>query len=306
LVQQALPDLETDPGYFPFVAVEAAVAEPGIFDWGDFERRALMALDEPLIDDKIDYGLLDSRRTHYRHSATRSHKAIPSLRWVLPQCFRYRRPAVFIVDDAQHFTKAENPRQLCAQAECLLSLVEATEIVFLMFGTYELLTFKNLNAHLDQCSVNIHFPRYRFDKNEDCQAFQRVLLTFQRYIPLPNEPDLISDAEYFYERSTGCVGVLKDWFYRALAETIADGQRTLTRAYLDRHALRTDKLLRMAREIREGEEKLQQLHQPITTSYLDTQPAPTRTLKSDPSVSRSKRQKRRVGERKPTRDKVRT
>jgi hypothetical protein len=82
------------------------------------------------------------------------------------------------------------------------------------------------------------------------------LLTFQRHLPITGEPDLVAQAEYFYERSVGCVGVLKDWLTRALATALDDGQPTLTNAVLERQALPNRKLLRMAREIREGEEAL--------------------------------------------------
>ena len=70
------------------------------------------------------------------------------------------------------------------------------------------------------------------------------------------EPDLVLQSEYFYERSVGCVGVLKDWLTRALATVLEGGQETITMAVLEQQALPMRKLLSMAREVREGEETL--------------------------------------------------
>ena len=39
-------------------------------------------------------------------------------------------------------------------------------------------------------SVEIHFGRYRLDSAEDRLAFKSVVLTFQRHLPLAEEPDL--------------------------------------------------------------------------------------------------------------------
>jgi hypothetical protein len=42
---------------------------------------------------------------------------------------------------------------------------------------------------------------------------------------------------YFYERSIGCVGVLKDWLVRASAAALHDGCDTLSWERLEEHAL---------------------------------------------------------------------
>ena len=35
--------------------------------------------------------------------------------------------------------------------------------------------------------------------------------SFQQQMPFAEPPDLVRDWEYLYERSIGCVGVLKEW-----------------------------------------------------------------------------------------------
>ena len=45
-----------DPGRIPVIGVEAAAPDSGNFNWKDYYRRALLAVEEPLTDFKIDYG----------------------------------------------------------------------------------------------------------------------------------------------------------------------------------------------------------------------------------------------------------
>jgi len=46
---------EPNPGRIPVVGLEAVAPDSGNFSWKDYYRRALRALEEPLIDHKIDY-----------------------------------------------------------------------------------------------------------------------------------------------------------------------------------------------------------------------------------------------------------
>jgi hypothetical protein len=287
-----------DPGHIPVVGLEVVVADADRFRWRDYYQRALAALDEPMLDHKILPDHILHKRVDLRDSGR--YKVTAELRWALEQALRHRRPIAFIVDEAQHFKRIANGRRLLDQMDTLKSLANMTGITHVLIGTYELLGFSQLSAQLDRRSLEIHFPRYHIDIPEEMLAFKRVLLTFQRHLPLVGEPDLLAQAEYFYERSVGCVGVLKDWLTRALAAALEDGQETLTKTVLERQALPTRKLLRMAREIREGEETL------VANSHAQTElrsllgmPIEFESAQQHPSPSR-----RKVGKRNPVRDLV--
>jgi len=130
--------------------------------------------------------------------------------------------------------------------------------VHVLIGTYELVGLATLSAQLSRRSHELHFGRYRAEDPEDQRAFQSVLLTFQRHLPLAQEPDLVGHFEYLYEQSVGCIGVLKDWLNRALAAALEDGAATLTAHHLERQAEPARKLLSLAREIQEGEAALRE------------------------------------------------
>lgn len=284
--------IEQDPGHIPVVGLEVAVADADSFRWRDYYKRALMALDEPMIDHKkMPEHIIEPK-------VSKRYRVTSELRWALEQALRYRRPAAFIVDEAQHFKRIASGRRLLDQMDTLKSLANLSGTTHVLIGTYELLSFAHLSAQLDRRSYEIHFPRYHIDIPEEMLAFKRILLTFQRHLPLMGEPDLISQAEYFYEHSVGCVGVLKDWLTRALAATLEDGQETLTQATLERQALPTRKLLRMAREIREGEDIL------IADGRAQTELRSLLGMPIESAEQQTSSSSRKVGKRNPVRDLV--
>jgi hypothetical protein len=216
---------------------------------------------------------------------------------VLEQCLRQRRVAVCLIDEAQHLKRLASGRRLLDQMDTLKSLAATTGTMHVLIGTYELLGLTNLSAQLSRRSVEVHFGRYRAAVDKDRVAFKSVLLTFQRHLPVSEEPDLVGLWERLYEGSLGCVGVLKSWLNRALAYAIAHEATTITLGHLDRQALPTRTLLNLAREITEGEAVLRE--DPKGRDQL-------RSLLGLPVPPKTQTRPRRTGRvaRRPTRDPV--
>ena len=114
-------------------------------------------------------------------------------------------------------------------------------LTYVLAGTYDLPIFRNLNAQLSRRSIDVHFPRYDATNPEERKAFQKVLLSFQRHLPLEEPPDLIHQWKYFYARSVGCVGILKGWLTKALAEALESSEKTLSPAVLEQYAETADR-----------------------------------------------------------------
>ena len=67
---------------------------------------------------------------------------------------------------------------------------------------------------------------------------RRALRGLLEHVPLQMDlQDLMNHWDYFYERSLGCIGVLKDWLVRALSATLHRGTDTLTLDRVQAHAL---------------------------------------------------------------------
>ena len=80
--------------------------------------------------------------------------------------------------------------------------------------------------------------------------------SFVQRLPFPDPPDLAVDWEYLYERSVGCVGILKDWLVRAVAQALSRGTKTLSRRDLESCAPSVSQCERMLSEAIEGELRL--------------------------------------------------
>lgn len=302
IMEAYLPELIHDRGRVPVVGIEAVAPESRNFNWKDYYTRALVAIEEPLIEHKIDSGVRGVYRDIFGQIIIEPKVVAPALRRALENSLSQRQPDVFFIDEAQHMGKMASGHKLQDQLDCLKSLANMTSILHCLLGTYELLTFRNLSGQLSRRSVDIHFPRYQTDNEDDIQAFKSVLLTFQRQIPLSKEPDLVTHWEYFYERSLGCVGTLKNWLTRTLKDALDEDSETITLKQLKRRALSVAQCQRMFAEILEGERQLSET-EADAQNLRSLLGLGDEIAAESPQPSSSSRQGK-VGKRKPKRDKI--
>jgi energy-coupling factor transporter ATP-binding protein EcfA2 len=256
LVSELLPTLQDDRGRIPVVSVECVAPESGSFNWRDHFRRMLIQMDEPLVDYKID----PQAPVRVGNSSVRF---MPSSRAVgaeyhhaVERALSFRRPIAVLVDEAQHLARMGSGRRLSDQLDVIKSLANRTKTVHVLIGTYELLAFRNLSAQLSRRCIDIHFPRYRAESASDLKAFRSIVKSFEHQLPLDRAPDLLSDWQYLYERSIGCVGILKDWLTRALASAARRKADSLNLKDLELHALSVAQCDKMLSESIEGERAL--------------------------------------------------
>ncbi len=306
LIEEALPKLQEDKGKIPVVGVEAVAPESGNFNWKDYFTRALIALEEPLIEHKIniDYNMPEIRRNSEGGILIKQSTSAAKLRQALEKALFHRRPDIFFVDEAQHLSKMSSGQKLQNQLDCLKSLANMSGVIHGLFGTYELLIFRNLSAQLSRRSIDIHFPRYQANNAQDLKAFKSVLLTFQRHLPLEQEPDLVSQWDYFYERSLGCVGILKDWLTRTLRDVLEEEGKTITQKHLKRRAWSVAQCTRMLQEIEEGEQQLEETEEDVSLLRKSLGIDPETIEETLNTSSKSTKGARRVGQRKAKRDPI--
>jgi energy-coupling factor transporter ATP-binding protein EcfA2 len=256
LAAEIMPELEADPGRLPVVSVECAAPESGTFSWRDHFRTLLLQMEEPLVNYKIN----PEAPVRFGDQVI---KFMPSARAVgseyhraVEQALCFRRPVAVLIDEAQHLARMGSGRRLADQLDVLKSIANRTRTIHVLLGTYELLAFRNLSGQLSRRSIDIHFPRYRADNAEDRKRFLTVLRSFEQQLPVLEPPDLMKDWEFLYERTLGCVGVLKDWLVRALTAASRRNSTLLTYSDLERHALTVAQCDKMLSEISEGEGRL--------------------------------------------------
>ncbi|HEX8475396.1 MAG TPA: ATP-binding protein [Pyrinomonadaceae bacterium] len=320
LEEMNLTELKNDCERFPVVTVRLSTPTSGSFDWKDYFKRTLLALEEPLVDYKLDierwnklYRVTHGESGWNRQLVSNDQSGIRPMRFAVEQTLRHRRPFAILIDEAQHFGVTSTGRKLLDQLNTIKSLADESQTTHVLCGTYELIPLRNLNGQLSRRSVDIHFGRYHADSKTHKQNFINALFTFQEHLPLPEIPNLVSKWDYFYERSLGCVGVLKDWLTRSLALALEDNCPTLKFKFIERRALSVSKCTTMLRETLDGEKELLEgerdqlslregLGLGIDTVNKEREKSSS-NIEPSPNISPTQR-KRRVGTRNPVRDKI--
>ncbi len=303
-------DLKEDVGRYPIVKVIAPAPDGGNFSYSDLYKRLLAALNEPCINSKSMTTFVNGQSDrieliHRKRTATSAE-----LRFAVERSLQLRRPLAALVDEAQHIAKIASGRRLQDQLDVIKFLSISTRIIFVLFGTYELLPFRNLSAQLSRRSTDIHFRRYRADVKNERDAFKSVVHTFQSHLRLAEVPKLDENWEFLYERSIGCVGSLRDWLVKALALALKDKAPTLELRHLQKSASSIAQCKKMLEDAREGEELLQENEEArsLFRASLGLEPAVVGRSQNakiqNPSKNGSARTRRRPGQRNPKRDPV--
>jgi hypothetical protein len=303
LAERNLAVMKTDQSYVPFVAVEAAAPDNGNFSWRDHYRRALLALNEPMLDRKLKPNLVHLMYDSHAQHLLGPRSAAVELRQALEGAILQRRPAAILVDEAQHLTRIASGRRLADQLEVIKSLANCTQTAHILLGTYDLLRLRQLNGQLGRRTLDIHFSRYSAESQADLRIFKNIILTFQERLPLDEQPDLVALWDLLYERSVGCVGILKEWLDRALIASLKEGCVTMTAHHLETTALSVSQCEKIAVEAHEGEAQLSSVNQAqarlrevLGMCASSGMPPKTEAVRRKSST--------RVGQRKPRRDQV--
>lgn len=299
ILKDMAEDIEKDKSIIPITGIELPNPDLGKFNWKDFYYRVLSSLNEPLIDHKIDFEKVIGKKDKKNISSFK-HETTPELRRSLENAFLYRKTKALLIDEAQHFFDVGTSVKMQKQFNSIKSLSNMANTKIVLFGTYHLNLVINLDGQLSRRVYEIHFPRYDYSKKEEIRMFKNMLFSFQRSLPVKEEPNLIKNHEYIYENSIGCAGVLKNWLLRCLSEAIDNNEQTITIENLKRNTMNTKKLLTLAKEANTGE-----------MNFVDTKQESDelKTLLGIKSSTEKTTEKRRngnatPGKRKPERDTV--
>jgi DNA polymerase III delta prime subunit len=291
----------------PLLLLETRPPDGATFNRAEYYQVALKQLGEYPYDPSWEQKKGRGKDAKFNDSA--------ELRQIYEAALQRRGVRTIILDEAQHLLKLASGVKMIDQLDWLKSMTNTTGALHILTGTYELLPLRNLNGQAARRGLEIHFPRYQFQHEPDQQAFQRTLLTLLQQIPLKVEIKLLVDQwSYFYERSIGCIGILKDWLVRALAASLATGQSELLLERIQECALPIAQCESMALEAAAGEQELhytasrQQHLWALLGMKLDqdvirepVQPIPVEVVQPLPDEAAPHQQKSRVGEQRPVR-----
>ena len=142
-----------------------------------------------------------------RSSKTSQFNDSPELRHALEEAMTKRGVHAVILDEAQHLMKigtGSNAGKLLDQLDWIKSMTNVTGVLHILIGTYELLNFRNLSGQASRRGLDIHFPRYLYQNEQDPLDFQAALLALLKQVPFStNIPGLMQHWVYFYEQPKG-------------------------------------------------------------------------------------------------------
>jgi energy-coupling factor transporter ATP-binding protein EcfA2 len=298
-------EIENDPGAVPVIGFNAIPPNGTSFNWKDFYIRLLERHGDVLTDRKL---LMPRQHDLFEGMSAPmpiERSTTEALRRAAERCMKFRKTKVLIIDEAHHILMVNDPKRLEFQFEALKSLTIESNIVIVLVGTYSLLGIRDQSGQLVRRSEIIDFPRYTLHVKDDAGHFASTLLTFQRQLPLPIEPNLVKDVSYFFLKSGGCIGILKDWLSRCLENAILRGLNTFDTQFADEFAMPNKNLITILEEAIEGELNLEDVGMDAVKEllYRVKSEALGKKCSSPITVPKPSRQ-RRVGERKAGRDKT--
>lgn len=251
--------LRNDFERLPVVSVEAEAPDTGNFSWRDHFKRLLDTMREPQINYKLDRkGKPWGRGRPPVHFECGPRSSGAEFQYSVEQAMRFRRPVAVLIDEAQHLMKMSSGRRLVDQLDVIKSIANHAATPHVMIGTYDLLAFRNLNGQLSRRSLDVHFGRYRADRPGEAAIFMNVVRSFSAHLPLKTPDDLTTNWEFLYERSIGCVGILKDWLVQSLSVMLRRGAIHLERRDLEACALSVNQCDKVLSECIEGEMRLEE------------------------------------------------
>lgn len=257
LLQQYQAKMMAETDFVPVVTISAVPPNGRNFSWKDFYIRLLSGQHEPLIDRK----LLLPRQTmllpdHPLAGRALEHSVADALRRSVEEYCRRRRTKYLVIDEAHHLLLVNGWQQLECQFECLKSFTIQTGVTILLTGTYRLLDILEQSGQLTRRSQVVNFPRYDLRRAGDRESFRNILANLERKLSEYVPARLLENAEYFYRKSAGCTGILKDWLARCLEHAVTEGAPVIDAAFADRFALKNRGLVTIVEEACLGEAKL--------------------------------------------------
>jgi hypothetical protein len=244
----------SDPGRIPIASVEIPGKDTLKSSWAPIYDRVLRALEEPLIDQKVIYGDVMLRPTVSGKFTYSDRVTGGKLRYALEEAIKHRRPFAIFLDEIHHLLGMAG-LSFQDQMDCLKSLANMTNTLLVLFGTYEAVDLIGLSDQLTLRTKVVHLKRYNESK-EDQADFEGAINSFQLEMPFRKPPDLLKYSDYLYERSLGCVGVIRNWLLQAYHSALKEDSPTLTLKHLKKNApLSAKQALMMLTNIKLNEEE---------------------------------------------------
>jgi hypothetical protein len=219
IIDSMRDEIESDPGFVPVVVMDAPASGERGFSWRMFYLRLGDALNEPLMDKKLE-ARVDGPKSIVHLPGLGS--TVTGMRVSVERVLAHRRTILVVVDEAVHLMRKAKGNTLDNHMDALKSLAD-TGATLVLIGAYDLLEFTTLSAQVARRTAIVHFNRYVTGIEEDERAFRTAIKQFQERMPLRKMPDLTERASELQIACLGCIGILKSTLAKTLAGVLQGG-----------------------------------------------------------------------------------
>jgi GTPase SAR1 family protein len=253
----AVLEMARNRTHIPIIRVVAPAPGDGTFSWKDMLLAILDGLKEPLVEAKIEVPSWDASADEATRAMRRQRVTTSAARRAVESAIKHRGLKILLIDEGHHIGLNVSKGRRISQLEFLKSLADATGLLIVLAGTYQLLDFRDLNGQLNRRTRNVHFRHYDASSPDDVASFRDVISNLADELPI-GHADFDRHWKRLYEGSVGCVGSLKIWMVKALQYALDHQARRLLVVHFEKTAWSTAELRTMAEDIVAGEDRLRE------------------------------------------------
>lgn len=203
------------------------------------------------------------------------------------------------VDEAGHLAVVARSKRARDQMNLMKDFAQEAGVRFIFAGVYDLLDFRAASGELARRARSVHLARYHVTVKREMAAFEKAATEM---LGLLDGADIVGRPEWaqqLHAQSSGCLGILRDLLIDAEARfERLEGSRSFS-GCLDDAAPEALEKETIERDIREGERRYAE-GIPLA---LVAPPKPAEPKKA-PGQALAVTQRRKPGERNPTRDRT--
>lgn len=251
LLQEHRHEMMKDRGFCPVIDMDAPVSKTTAYMWAPLFRDAFAAMGNPLPLNRYGRKELGDASGS---SATIGNQDYEQLQRMFVATMRQRRCRCVILDEAQQLLG--DREDLDRNLNMLKLLVEQTQAVWVLFGTYRQLDMLGQLSELVRRTAAVELPRYNITKTQaDRDAFRGLLTRFTELALMPGLKEVTRDhPKLLYTGSFGIFGFLRRWIIGACVRAKMTG-RPVSAADFEATSWRAADLLKLLTDIEAGEKR---------------------------------------------------
>ena len=293
-----------------------AAGQAGKINRGYWKRLLIAILEnggDILIDNKLCVPSSEFMLTHPIPWGDPKRCDVETLLRCVVSMLKMRQTKVLFINQAHRLFPDGDAGGCSLSQQMLMDLASQTQARIVLIGDYGLVREPTAGLDWFHRQLVVHFRRYDKRDRGELETFVSTVETLLGSMVLPDGKRMgkltLNDAEQIYYRSVGCIGECKRSFEMAYQHALHTGEKITTELLLP-FMLSVKSAKKIAIDALVGEQILSDEDEASLANLLEYGMAtgaqsPTGPASgAKPTKSSSSRPKRRIGERKPTRDPV--